>query len=148
MILQGLEISTDSSRLDVDTIHGYLTASYWGQGRSRATVERSIRNSLCFGAYYSGRQVGFGRVITDFAVFAYLADIFVVPEYEGRGIGKAIVRAMMEEPRLQGLQVMLLRTRDAHNLYKQFGFEPLHRPEEMMACYAPSSEASATRHGE
>ena len=147
MILEGLEISTDPSRIDVDTVHEYLTASYWAQGRSRATVERSIQNSLCFGAYHSGRQVGFGRVITDFAIFAYLADIFVAPEYQGRGIGKALVRAIMEEPRLQGLQVMLLRTRDAHGIYEQFGFRPLPRPEEMMGRY-PQSSATATRGSE
>jgi GNAT superfamily N-acetyltransferase len=144
MILEGLEISTDPSRINVAVVHGYLSSSYWAQGRSRAIVERSIRHSLCFGAYYSGHQIGFGRVITDFAVFAYLADIFVIPEYQGRGVGKALVRAMMEEPRLQGLQVMLLRTRDAHGLYKQFGFEPLPRPEEMMGRYAQSPDASTT----
>jgi GNAT superfamily N-acetyltransferase len=99
-------------------------------------VERSIRNSFCFGAYHSGRQIAFGRAITDFTVFAYLADIFVVPEYQRRGVGKALVRAMLEHPKLQGLQVMLLRTRDAHGLYKQFGFEALPRPEEMMGRYA------------
>ncbi len=146
MILKGLEISTDPSRIDVAVVHGYLSTSYWAQGRSRATVERSIQNSLCFGAYYSGRQIGFGRMITDFAVFAYLADIFVIPEYQGRGVGKAIVRAMMEEPRLQGLRLMLLRTRDAHGLYKQFGFEPLPRPEEMMGRYAQSSGERANHH--
>jgi len=128
-----IDISTDPARLDVDLIHAYLTTSYWAQGRSRETVERSIQHSLCFGAYQGGRQVGFGRVITDFAVFAYLADIFVVPEFEGRGIGKAIVRAMTADPRLQGLPLMLLRTRDAHGLYRQFGFDTLPRPEEMMA---------------
>jgi GNAT superfamily N-acetyltransferase len=127
-----LEISTDPERIDVDVVHGYLSTSYWAQGRSRATVERSIQHSLCFGAYHGGRQVGFGRAITDFAVFAYLADIFVIPEFQRRGIGKAIVRAMMEHPRLQVLQVILLRTRDAHGLYRQFGFEALPRPDEVM----------------
>jgi ribosomal protein S18 acetylase RimI-like enzyme len=128
-----IEISTDPARIDVDVVHGYLSTSYWAQGRPRATVQRSIQHSLCFGAYHSGRQVGFGRVITDYAVFGYVADIFVLPEFQGRGIGKAIVRSMMEHPQLQGLQLMLLRTRDAHGLYRQFGFEVLARPDEMMA---------------
>jgi GNAT superfamily N-acetyltransferase len=133
MTAPDIEISTDPSRIDVDMVHEYLRTSYWAQGRSRATVERSIRHSLCFGAYHSGRQVGFGRAITDYAVFAYIADVFVLPEFQGRGIGKAIVRNMMEHPQLQGLQLMLLRTRDAHGLYTPFGFEPLPRPDDMMA---------------
>jgi GNAT superfamily N-acetyltransferase len=136
MLSAEFEISSDPARIDVAVVHKYLSASYWARGRSRAIVERSIRNSFCFGAYHCGRQVAFGRVVTDFAVFAYLADIFVIPEYRGRGIGKALVRAMLEDPQLQGLQVMLLRTRDAHGLYKQFGFQALPRPEEMMGRYA------------
>lgn len=127
-----LEISTDPARIDVDFVHAYLSTSYWAQGRSRATVEQSIRNSLCFGAYGSGRQVGFGRVITDYAVFAYVADVFVLPDFQGRGIGKTLVRAIVQHPQLQGLQLMLLRTRDAHGLYGRFGFHAIPRPEEMM----------------
>jgi GNAT superfamily N-acetyltransferase len=127
-----VEISTDRSLIDVDLVHAYLSTAYWAQGRSRETVERSIEHSLCFGAFQAGRQVGFGRVVSDFAVFAYLADIFVLPDLQGRGIGRALVRAMLEHPRLQGLQVMLLRTRDAHGLYRQFGFEVIPRPDEMM----------------
>ena len=136
MLPAEFEISTDPARVDIATVHEYLTNSYWARGRSLATVERSIRNSLCFGVYHTERQVGFGRVVTDYAVFAYLADIFVVPDYQGRGIGKALVRAMVEAPQLQGLQVMLLRTRDAHGLYTPFGFQALPRHEEMMGRYA------------
>ena len=131
-----VEISADPARIDIDLVHAYLTTSYWAQGRSHATVERSIQHSFCFGAYRGGRQVGFGRVITDFAVFAYLADIFVIPAFQGQGIGKAIVRAMVEHPRLQGLPLVLLRTRDAHGLYRQFGFDAVPEPDEMMARYA------------
>jgi GNAT superfamily N-acetyltransferase len=136
MLQADFEISTDPARIDVAAVHEYLTNSYWARGRSRATVERSIRNSLCFGAYHADRQVGFGRVVSDYAVFAYLADIFVMPEYQGRGIGKALVRAMVEAAQLQDLQVMLLRTRDAHGLYTPFGFQALPRHEEMMGRYA------------
>lgn len=136
MVPSDVEISTDPARIDIGLVHRYLSTSYWAPGRSRAIVERSIQHSLCFGAYHGGQQVGFGRVVTDFAVFAYLADIFVVPEFQRRGIGKALVRAMMDHPELQGLQLMLLRTRDAHGLYAQFGFEPVSRPGEIMGRYA------------
>lgn len=132
----GIEITTDRSRMDVELIHEFLYSSYWAQGRSRAVVERSIDNSLCFGAFRDKQQLAFGRAITDQAVFAYIADVFVVPEFRGAGIGKALIQAMLEHPSLHGLQVILLRTRDAEPLYAQFGFQSLRRPEEMMARYA------------
>jgi GNAT superfamily N-acetyltransferase len=131
-----IEISTDPTRLDTDLIHRHLSDSYWAAGRSRATVELSIKNSLSFGAYQDGQQVGFGRVITDFATFAYLADIIVFPEFRGRGVGKAIVKAMVEHPQLMGIRLMLLRTRDAHGLYEKFGFGAIPQPDEMMARYS------------
>jgi len=142
MLPADLEISTDPARIDVDLVHGFLSASYWAQGRSRETVERSIANSICFGAYASGRQAAFGRAVTDRAVFAYLADIFVVPELRGRGIAKALVRAILDHPDVAGLKIML-RTRDTQGFYAQFGFVPLPDPGEMMG----RSEASAKRAG-
>ena len=129
------EISTEPARLDIALIHHFLSESYWAQGRSREVVERSIRNSLCFGAYVERRQVGFARVVTDRAVFAYLADVFVLPEHRGRGLGKALTQAALNHPDLRGLSVVLLRTRDAHSLYSQFGFQALPRPDEMMGKY-------------
>jgi GNAT superfamily N-acetyltransferase len=137
------EISTDRSRLDVDVIHTFLETSYWAQGRRRSVVERSIRNSLCFGVYIAGRQVAFARVVSDRAVFAYLMDVFVVPEFRGRGIAKALMRAVLEHPELQNLRVFLLATRDAHDLYKQFGFRSLAYPERWMAIQDPDSDARA-----
>jgi GNAT superfamily N-acetyltransferase len=131
-ILPGFEVSTDPDRLDIDLIHRFLDASYWAAGRSREVVERSIRHSLCFGVYAGEQQVAFARAITDCAVFAYLADVFVVPEFRGQGISKALVRAILAHPDLQGLKVFLLRTRDAQGLYAQFGFEAIANPEEMM----------------
>ena len=131
--MPGFEISSDPSRLDLDVIHGFLSTSYWAQGRTRETVERALRNSICFGAYRQGRQAGFGRIVTDRAVFAYLADIFVLPEYRGQGLGKTLVGAMLDHPDIRGLPAVLLRTRDAHGLYAQFGFEPAARPEELMS---------------
>jgi GNAT superfamily N-acetyltransferase len=126
-----IEISTDAGRLDIDMIHGYLTTSYWGAGRTRESVERSLRHSLCFGAYRDGRQIGFGRVITDHTSFGWVADVFVLPEFQRQGVGKTLMRAMIEHPELQGTTLML-RTRDAHGLYRQYGFEEMPRPEESM----------------
>ena len=137
MVSAEFEISTDPSRIDVGLVHDFLSHSYWAQGRTRAVVERSINNSLCFGVYRSTQQVAFARVITDRAVFAYLADVFVVPEFRRRGISNALVRAILDYPELEGLRVILLKTRDAHGLYSQFGFRPLQQPEEMMGLYAP-----------
>lgn len=133
MPLPGIEITTDRARMDVDLVHRFLSASYWAAGRSREVVQRSIDHSLCFAAFRDSQQVAFGRAITDRAVFAYIADVFVVPECRGAGIGKALIGAMLDHPDLLGLQVMLLRTRDAAGLYSQFGFQPLVRPEEMMS---------------
>ncbi|WP_129641648.1 GNAT family N-acetyltransferase [Peristeroidobacter agariperforans] len=135
-MLAGIEISTDKARIDVELVHRFLSTSYWATGRSRQTVERSILHSLCFGAYKNAQQVGFGRAITDRAVFAYIADVFVVPEHRGAGIGKALIGAMLAHPDLAGLQVVLLRTRDAAGLYSQFGFQALRRPEEVMGRYS------------
>jgi N-acetylglutamate synthase-like GNAT family acetyltransferase len=129
------EISTDRSRLDIALIHDFLRSSYWAQGIPRAVVEKSIQHSLCFGAFLDEKQVGFARVITDFAAFAYIADVFVVPEHRNRGISKMLMRAILAHPELQGLRRMLLATRDAHKLYAQFGFQPLTHPEHFMAIH-------------
>ena len=137
------EISTDRTRLDIDLIHGFLQNSYWAKGRRRTVVERSIRHSLCFGVYRGERQVAFARVVSDRAVFAYLMDVFVVPEFRGRGISKALMRAVVEHPDLQNLRVFLLATRDAHGLYAQFGFRPLAEPERWMAIQNRDSDAHA-----
>jgi GNAT superfamily N-acetyltransferase len=137
MLPADLEISPDSSRIDIDLVHRFLSTSYWAQGRSREAVERSIANSICFSAHASGRQIAFGRVVTDRVVFAYIADVFVVPAFRGQGIGKALIRAMLDHPDVAGLRVVLLRTRDAHGLYAQFGFGPLSDPDQMMGRYAP-----------
>jgi GNAT superfamily N-acetyltransferase len=137
------EISTDGSRLDIDLIHSFLATSYWAEGRLRSVVERSIRNSLCFGVYLAGRQVAFARVVSDRAVFAYLMDVFVIPEFRGRGISKVLMRSVLGHPDLQNLRVFLLATRDAHGLYAQFGFRPLAQPERWMSIQDPDSDARA-----
>ena len=137
-------ISTDRARLDVALVHEFLRTSYWAEGRRRSVVERSIEHSLCFGVYHAGRQVAFARVVSDRAVFAYLMDVFVVPEFRGRGISKALMRAVLDHPDLQNLRLFLLRTRDAHGLYEQFGFRPLADLESLMAIQNQASDKYAT----
>lgn len=132
------ELSTDSARFDLDLIHSFLAASYWAEGRPRHVVEQSIRHSLCFGVFDGDRQVAFARVITDRAVFGYLADVFVIPEYRGKGISKGLMAAILEHPDVHGLKLLLLRTRDAQGLYAQFGFAPVPNADEMMARYSSS----------
>jgi GNAT superfamily N-acetyltransferase len=119
--------------MDVALIHRYLSEqSYWAGGVPREVVERSIEHSLPFGAFDGDAQVGFARVITDYATFAYLADVFVLPSHQGRGIGKQLMEAVRAHPRLQGLRRWMLVTRDAHGLYEQFGFHALAAPERHM----------------
>jgi GNAT superfamily N-acetyltransferase len=132
MLPSDFEISTDRARIDVDMVHRFLTTSYWAEGRSREVVERSIANSISFGGYSAGRQIAFGRIVTDRAVFAYLADIFVVPEFRGRGVSKRLLRAMLDHPDLATVKGIHLRTRDAQGLYAQFGFTPIDDPSELM----------------
>lgn len=128
-----IEITTERARIDVDRVHGFLcNESYWAKGISRAVVERSIEHSLPFAAYDGGELVAFARVVTDYAVFAYLADVFVVPAHRGRGISQQLMTAIRSHPRLQGLRRWSLVTRDAHGLYEQFGFRPLAAPERHM----------------
>ncbi len=118
----GFTVSTDPARLDLDLIHGYLTRSYWAGGIPRDVVERSLRNSLCFGVYKGGAQVGFARAVTDLATFAYLADVFVLEAYRGRGLSKWLLETMLAHPDLQDVRRWHLVTRDAQGLYAQFAF--------------------------
>lgn len=129
---QAYRISTDQSEMDVDAIHAYLTRSYWAEGISRELVERSIRGSLCFGLFNGPEQIGFARAITDRATYAYLADVYILEDHRGTGLGKRLVAAVLAHPDLQGLRRIVLRTRDAHGLYSQFGFVPATRPESLM----------------
>jgi GNAT superfamily N-acetyltransferase len=128
----GFTVSTDPARLDVDAIHAYLTTSYWAEGISRDLVARSLLHSLCFGLYEEERQIGLARVITDRATYAYLCDVYVLPERRGRGLGVWLMECVMEHPDLQGLRRFSLATRDAHELYRRFGFTELPDPERHM----------------
>ena len=126
-------ISDDKTRLDMAVIHAFLSGrSYWAKGVPIEIVERSIRNSLCFGMFKAGRQIGFARVVTDCATFAWLADVFIIEEVRGDGLGKKLVAAIMAHPELQGLRRFMLGTRDAHKLYEKYGFASLEFPERFM----------------
>ena len=130
----GFEISNDRARLDLDVIHDFLTRqSYWCRGIPRATVERAVANSLCFGVYdQKGTQIGFARVVTDFATYGYVADVFVLPDWRGRGVSKRLMQAIVDHPALQGFRRLTLATRDAQGLYAQFGFKTSARPDWQM----------------
>ena len=146
-------VSTDPARLDLDVIHGFLTNCYWAKGIPREVVARSIEHSLCFGIYdeTSGKvegttklvtpvaaQIGFARVITDFATIAYLGDVFVVESHRGRGLSKWMMECIMRHPALQGLRRWILLTGEAHGLYQQFGFTPVKSPERYMELHNPA----------
>jgi len=128
----GYTISTDVRRLDLDAIHAFLVGAYWSIEIPREVVARSIEGSLCFGVYPDSAQVGFARVISDFATFAYLGDVYILEAHRGRGLGKELMKAIMSHPDLQGLRCFQLATNDAHGLYASFGFKPLATPETQM----------------
>ncbi len=134
----GYRITTDRESMDAGEIHGYLSRSYWARGRPRSVVEKSIRHSLCFGLFEGDAQIGFARVVTDYATFAYLADVFVLESHHGLGLGKWLLECVMAHPELQGLHRWNLATRDAHGLYARHGFTPLSRPEDYMEIMAPN----------
>ncbi len=129
------DISADKQRLDVATTLEYLTQSYWSQGVPRAIVERAIEGSLCFGVFLQGKQVGFARVVTDKATFAYLADVFILEPHRGKGLSKRLMQFIFAHPDLQGLRRFMLATNDAHGLYKQFGFTELSNPAHFMELH-------------
>lgn len=148
----GYVVSTDRARLDVDIIHGFLTSCYWAKGIPRDTVARSIEHSLCFGIYDEGAgkamrpaapaltgapQVGFARVVSDMATVAYLGDVFILEPHRGRGLSKFMMECIMKHPSLTGLRRWILLTRDAHGLYRQFGFTPLKSAERYMELHRP-----------
>lgn len=135
---KGFTISTDKELLDFEMIYNYLSKeSYWSKGIAVERVQTSIDNSMCFGVYADGKQVGFARVVTDKAIFAYLCDVFVLDTHRGLGLSKWLLQTILAHPELQGLKRWTLATNDAHGLYKQFGFGPLSNPEKWMDIYKP-----------
>jgi N-acetylglutamate synthase-like GNAT family acetyltransferase len=131
----GYTISCDPTRLDLDVVHGFIAGSYWAKGIPRPLLERSIANSLCWGVYHTSGQVGFARVISDKATFAYLCDVFISEGHRGKGLSKALVAAILAHPDLQGLRRWMLVTVDAQHLYEQFGFKVVPQPERHMEIH-------------
>jgi GNAT superfamily N-acetyltransferase len=125
-------ISTDPAKLDLAVVHGYLSTSYWSENIPFSVVEKSAANSLCFGLYYLQQQIGFARLITDKTTFAYLADVFILETHRGKGLSKWLMKTIHAHPGLQNLRTWLLQTRDAHNLYRQFGWGEHPNPERIM----------------
>ena len=126
-------ISTDKKRMELDFIYKYLSVeSYWAKGRSKERVEKSVANSLCFGLFENDRQIGFGRVATDYVVFAWIMDLFIDPAFRGKGLGYKLIQSIVEHPELQEVNSIGLRTKDAHALYKKFNFDSIPSPETWM----------------
>jgi GNAT superfamily N-acetyltransferase len=138
----GYEISTDPARVDVELVHEFLTNSYWAKGIPLATVGRSIENSIPFGVYHGQQLVGFARIISDLATFAYLADVFIVPSHRGRGLSRWLMECIVGHPDLQGLRRWMLATQDAHGLYARFGFTAISSPERWMEIHRAHIYAS------
>jgi GNAT superfamily N-acetyltransferase len=136
--MSDITVDTDRSRFDLATIHAFLSASYWAKGLPMEVLERAVAGSLCFGLYDDDRQVGFARVVTDGATFAYLADVFVLESHRGRGLSKLLMDAVVAHPDLQRLRRWLLVTRDAHALYARYGFTPLATPDRHMERHDPT----------
>jgi GNAT superfamily N-acetyltransferase len=131
-------ITCDPAKLDHGVIAGFLTSSYWAKGIPSATVEKSLNGSLCFALLDGESQIGFARVISDYATIAYLGDVFILPEYRGRGLSKWLIECVIAHPELQGLRRWILATSDAHGLYQQFGFTSLKKPEVFMERHDPN----------
>ena len=135
---KGFHISTDRSLLDFEMTHKYLSEdSYWAKGIPAERLKNAIENSICFGVYKQNTQVGLARVVTDKATFAYICDVFILPDYQGLGLSKWLMQTIVEHPELQGLRRWSLATSDAHGLYSQFGFTQLSRPESWMEKFKP-----------
>jgi len=130
-------VTTDPTRVDKDVVYGFLSRSYWAKGIPRPVLERAIANSLCFSVFDGDAQVGFARVATDRATFAYLADVFVLPSHRGRGLSKLLMETIVAHPDLQGLRRWVLVTQDAHGLYARYGFKPLAKVEGYMERWDP-----------
>lgn len=138
-MLDGYTISTEHADLDFKVIYPFISNSYWAKGISRTELYKAIVNSFCFGVYTkSGEQVGFARVITDKATFAYLADVFIVEAHRGKGLSRLLIESIVSHPDLQGLRRMMLTTNDAHSLYAQYGFIAIEEPEKMMQIWQPN----------
>jgi GNAT superfamily N-acetyltransferase len=137
--MNAYDVSVDPARLDLAAIHAFLSTTYWSPGVPLQVVTKAIENSVCVGAYSGSSQVGFARMVTDKATFAYLADVYVLQAHRGNGLSRRMMEALLQHPELQGLRRMMLVTRDAHGLYDKFGFKPLAAPERLMERFIPNA---------
>src|SRR3970282_1385839 len=136
-------ISTDRSKLNISIIHNYISnESYWGKGRSLEVIKKSIENSLPFGVYYKNEMIGFARVLTDYATFAWVADVFILTKHRSKGLSKWLMETILSHPELQGFRRWVLATKDAHELYRRFGFRELNKPERWMERPDPDIKES------
>lgn len=133
------EITTDQDRLDIAAIHSYLTQSYWSPGIPLEIVKRAISNSLSFGLLHEQKQIGFARIVTDKATFAYLADVYILEAHRGKGLSKWLIEVILSHDDLQRLRRFVLATKDAHGLYSRFGFKELANPSRMMEIHNPNA---------
>jgi len=145
---QDFSITCDPDKQDLEVIHGFLSQSYWAKDIPKETVEKSLKAALCFALMHKGRQVGFARVISDFATVAYLGDVFVLPEYRGQGLSKWLLSCISSHPELQGLRRWILATADAHGLYEKYGFTALNNPLFFMERHDPNVYGSNVRRAE
>ncbi|HEU0065293.1 MAG TPA: GNAT family N-acetyltransferase [Flavisolibacter sp.] len=136
-LLKEYFVSTDKSKIDIEYVHNFLRTSYWAENISFDVIKRAINGSLCFSVFHLDKQVGFARVITDTATFAYLADVFIDPNYRGKGLSKLLMKTILKYPDLQRLRRFMLATKDAHGLYEQFSFKPITNPERYMVIHKP-----------
>lgn len=130
-----VEISSHKGKIKLYDVHRFLTNSYWAKGISMNTVRAQIKNSLCFGVYYENKQVGFARVISDYVSLAYLCDVFIIEDYRGKGLSKILMEEILNHPKLKNVKSWMLATKDAHGLYKKYGFKPLEEPNKYMRKY-------------
>jgi len=137
MVAGDIAISLDPARLDITAIHAFLTGSYWSPGVPADVVARAVAGSVCVGAFDGSAQIGFARLVTDRATFAYLADVYVLEPYRGRGLARQMLDALFDHAQVRGLRRMLLVTRDAHDLYAKYGFTPLAAPDRFMELHRP-----------
>lgn len=140
--MSALLYTFDPAQFDIAAIHAFLASTYWSPNVPRDVVDRAIAGSLCIGVLDDGRQIGFARLVTDRATFAYLADVFVIPEYRGQGVSQEMLRRLFAHPDVQGLRRLMLATRDAHGLYEKFGFKPLAAPDRFMELHDPNVYAT------
>lgn len=136
--LTTIKFSNDKSLLDIGFIHQFLSTTYWSKGISISVVEKAIENSFCFAAFDGEQQIGFARLITDYATFGYLADVFVIERYRGQGVGKGLVKGILDHFTDSHLRRVVLATSDAHDLYLQYGFQPLANPQNFMEINKPN----------